>query len=158
MIWTCEKSLDKHNNSIHIINNKLKWLMNDTFSLISQAWSCIFTIWSICRSFSLPLRGWAVEEITVLCHFHKNHLMSLISILNSLTFYSLFHVSYCVQKCALVLILWYNSLCIILVKHISFLIHFISVSHCCPLVLIEDITQMWQGCLSYLTILHYKVL
>ncbi len=35
-------------------------------------------------------------------------------------------------------------MCIDLVRHIGFSIHFISVAHCCPLVLIEDITQMWQ--------------
>ncbi len=31
-----------------------------------------------------------------------------------------------------------------LVRQIGFPIHFISVAHCCPLKLIEDITEMWQ--------------
>ncbi len=54
-----------------------------------------------------------------------------------------------------------NSFCISLVRQIGFLIHFISVAHCCPLVLIEDITQVWQeGChiWKYYIIKCYKML
>ncbi len=42
-----------------------------------------------------------------------------------------------------------NMLCISLVRQIVYQIGLISVAHCCPLVLREDITQMWQD-VSYI--------
>ncbi len=59
-----------------------------------------------------------VGGIIVLCHFRKNDLLPVIT--------------------------ENNSLCISLVRQIGFPVHFISVEHCCHLVLIEDISQMWQ--------------
>ncbi len=51
-------------------------------------------------------------------------------------------------------------MCISLVRHIGFPIHFISVARCCPLVLIEGITQMWQDVChiwKYYIIKCYKI-
>ncbi len=45
----------------------------------------------------------------------------------------------------MLLAVWhFDCLCISLVRQIGFPVHFISVALCCPLVLIADITQMWQ--------------
>ncbi len=101
----------------------------------------------------------SVEGITVLCHFHKNYLMSVIRCLTSLQFWSLFHlksIPFCPKTH-----LSPNSFCISLIRQIGFPIHFIWVTHCCPLVLIKDIAQMWQnGChiWNYYIIMCYKML
>ncbi len=106
----------------------------------------------------MPVRG-----ITVLCHFHKNDLMSLISCLTSLTFWSLFHViaiTFCPKTCLGHMMLKIQ-LCFIVFTQIGFLIHFISAAHCCPPVLIEDITQIWQDAChiwKYDSINCYKML
>ncbi len=77
-------------------------------------------------------------------------------------FYFMLYLSHFVQK--LILALSFkrnNSLCISLVRQIGFPIHFISVEHFFPLVLIEDISQMWQDAChiwKYYIIKYYKML
>ncbi len=73
----------------------------------------------------------------------KNDIMPVIS---CLTFWSLFQVI-SILFCPKTGLSPSFCLCVSLVRQIGLPIHFISVAHCCPFVLIEDITQMWQdGC------------
>ncbi len=112
----------------YIISFKL-WLVSYAH-IIGNAWDAICSQW-----------------ITVLCYFGKNNLMPVISCLTSLTFWSLFDVI-CILLCPKTRLgpkfLRNNSLCISLVRQIGFPIHYISVAHCCPLVLIENITHNYK--------------
>ncbi len=101
---------------------------------------------------------------SIVLFFHKKGLMPVISCLTSLTFWSIFHIISIPfwQKN----VFWpqvfkrNNSLCISLVRQIGFPIYFISVAHCCPLVLMQDITLMWQDAchiFKYYIIKCYKM-
>ncbi len=82
-----------------------------------------------------------------MCHFLKNDLMPSLAVWPVWHFghYFMLYLSHFVQKLILALSLYRNnSLCISLLRQIGFPIHFISVAQCCPLVLTEDITQIWQ--------------
>ncbi len=70
--------------------------------------------------------------------------MPVLRCLTSLTFfrhYVMLYLSYFFQKTCLASMFFLRNKCfgISLVRQISFPIHFISVAHCCPLVLIEYI-------------------
>ncbi len=84
-------------------------------------------------------------------------------IIRCLTFWSLFHVisiPFCLQT-RLGHKFLNNSLYMGLVRQISFPLYFITVAHCCHLVLIEDITQMWKDAChiwKYYTIKCYNIL
>ncbi len=105
-----------------------------------------------------------VTIVYVISWWNNSDLMPVISCLTSLTFCSLFHVisiPFCPKTRLGATLLKNNSLCISLVRQIGFPIHFISVAPCCPLVLIEDITQMWQDAChiwKYYIIKYYKML
>ncbi len=73
--------------------------------------------------------------------------MHVISSLNSLTFWSLFHVisiSFSPKTHFGPTFFKEITVCVFitLVRQICFPTHFVSVAHCCPVVLIEDVTQM----------------
>ncbi len=57
-------------------------------------------------------------------------------------YYFILYLSRFVQK--LVLVFTEITVCVLMVRQIGFPLHFISMAHCCPPVLILDITLMWQ--------------
>ncbi len=97
--WTVDQALDSDGDfSFHswVIDPKLH-APRQCFCSIHSKLSCYLCIYHCLWRDTLSVGG-----ITVLCHFRKNDLMSVISSLTSFTFCSLFHVisiSFCRKTC-----------------------------------------------------------
>ncbi len=88
-----------------------------------------------------------VEGIKVLYHFLKNDLIPVFSCLNFLVIVSCYIYIYPIlsNNSSRPYVFKEITFCALgFFRQVGFPIHFISVAHWFPLVLIEDITQMWQ--------------